>query len=63
MIKITDKNRGKILEDYISNMVDSMDWAELRELAYSYLYDNKINMTNVELKEEILDWSPHILEK
>ena len=63
MINITDKNREEIMEEYIGNMVDSMDTKTLAQYAYDSLMESKDLLTNEALELEILDYSPHILEE
>lgn len=61
MIKITDKNRETIVNEYISGLLDTMDWDDLYQLAYDYLYDSKDLLTNEALELEIKDYIPELL--
>lgn len=62
MTKITDKNRETIVDEYISGLLDTMDWDSLYQLAYDCLYDSRDLLTNEALELEIQDYSPQILE-
>lgn len=62
MIKITDNNREKIQEAYVSDLMDSMDWDTLYAYAYENLMESKGLMTNEALELEIVDYSPYILD-
>lgn len=59
---ITDKNRDEIIEQYVNNLVDNMDWDALYELATESLMNSKDLMENEALESEILDYYPDLLE-
>lgn len=62
MIKITDKNREEIIEQYAGYLLDNMDFDTLWAFAYDCLVDSKNLMDNVALESEILDYYPNLLE-
>ena len=62
MIKVTDKNRDQIIEEYASQLIDNMDWDTLYTFAYEQLVQSKDLMDNVPLEDEILEYYPHILK-
>lgn len=62
MIKVTDKNRDQIIEDYIANLIDGMDWDTLCAFAYEKLLESKSLMENHALELEINDYFPYLLE-
>ena len=62
MIKITDSNKLDIARVYSCKLLDDMDYDTLYSFAYSMLVDNKENMSNEGLENEILDYYPEILE-
>lgn len=62
MTQINDYNRETIVDEYISGLLDNMDWDSLYQLAYNCLYDSKDLLTDEALELEIKDCSPHILE-
>lgn len=62
MMKVTDKNRDKILETYCTRLLDDMDNETLYQFAYDMLFDSKDLMDNKPLEDEIKDYYPDILE-
>jgi hypothetical protein len=63
MIKVTDKNRDQIIEEYASQLIDNMDWDSLYSFAYEQLVQSKDLMDNKPLEDEILEYCPKILEE
>lgn len=61
MIKITDKNREEIVTEYVSQLIDGMDWDSLYSFAEEKLMESKDLLTNEALESEILDYCPNIL--
>lgn len=61
MVKVTDKNRDRIIEEYASQLIDGMDWDSLYSFAYEQLVQSKDLMDNIPLENEILEYCPHIL--
>ncbi len=62
MTNVTDKNRDKIIEDYVDTLIDGMDFDTLYAFAYEQLLESKSLMDNHALENEIIDYCPHILE-
>lgn len=62
MIKVTDKNRYQIIEEYASQLIDNMDWDSLYTFAYEQIVQSKDLMDNKPLEDEILEYCPHILD-
>lgn len=62
MIKVTDKNRDQVIEEYVSDMVEGMDYDDLFAFAYETLMESKSLMENEALESEILDYYPDLLE-
>lgn len=62
MIKVTDKNRDQVIEEYVSDMVEGMDDNDLFAFAYETLMESKSLMENEALESEILDYYPDLLE-
>lgn len=62
MIKVTDKNRQEIIEEYVGQLIDGMDWDTLYAFAYEQLLESKDLMANHALESEILDYDPSILD-
>lgn len=63
MIIVTDKNRDEIIEQYVGQLIDGMDWDTLYAFAYEQLTESKGLMDNKALENEILDYCPNILEE
>ena len=61
MIKVTDKNRDQIIEEYASQLIDNMDWDSLYTFAYEQIVQSKDLMENKPLEDEILEYCPDIL--
>ena len=62
MIKVTDKNRDQIIEEYASQLIDNMDWDSLYTFAYEQIVQSKELMDNEPLENEIIEFCPNILE-
>lgn len=62
-MKINNKNIKQIVEDYVDHLMHDMSWSELRELAFTYIYNEKLNMDKKELRKEILEYCPSLLEE
>lgn len=62
MIKVNDKNRDEIIENYVEGILDGMDFDTLYAYAFECLRDSKDLMENEALESEILDYYPHLLE-
>lgn len=63
MIRVTDKNRDIIIEEYATQLIDGMDWDSLYSFAYEQLVQSKDLMDNVPLENEILEFCPNILDE
>lgn len=63
MININDQNKEHIIQQYASFVIDSMDWDSLWEFARSGIVDNLRNYDNDELKSEISEFYPYLLEQ
>ncbi len=62
MIKITDKNRDSILEEYVTRTIHDMDAKTLAQFAYDIMIESKGLMENHALEMEILDYCSDLLE-
>lgn len=62
MIKITDKNRDQIIEDYVDVLIEGMDFDALYAFAYEQLLENKNLMDNNSLEIEINNYFPDLLQ-
>jgi hypothetical protein len=59
---ITDSNRNDITSIYCHRLLDDMDFDTLYNFAYQMLVDNKSELTNIMLKDQISDYYPDLLE-
>lgn len=53
MIKVTKQNFDKIVEAYVTHIIDSMDLKTLTQFATEQMYQNVSNYTLMDLEEEI----------
>ena len=55
-------NRTELQESYIQQLVDGMDWKTMEQFVYDSLNENLDKYTDEELKTEITDYYPELLE-
>jgi hypothetical protein len=55
-------NRTELQESYIQQLVDGMDWKTMEQFVYDSLNENLDKYTDEELKTEINDYYPELLE-
>lgn len=55
-------DREKLMESYIEAIIDGMDHKDLWAFVYDNLNDHLNRYTDEELKTEIKDYYPHLLE-
>ena len=60
---LTDMNRQQLLETYIEEIIDGMDHKTMYQYVYDNLYDHLNNYGEEELKNEVEEYYPHILEE
>jgi hypothetical protein len=56
-------NRSELQENLIQNILDDMDMDGLMQLAYDYMDESYGKYSDEELKEEVKEYYPHILEE
>jgi len=56
-------NRPELQESYLQQLVDGMDWKTMEQFVYDSLNENLDKYTDEELKEEIEDYYPELLEE
>tara|TARA_E500000318_G_scaffold101866_1_gene105713 strand:- start:250 stop:426 length:177 start_codon:yes stop_codon:yes gene_type:complete len=56
-------NRTELQESYIQQLVDGMDWKTMEQFVYDSLNENLDKYTDEELKTEITDYYPELLEE
>lgn len=59
---VNDNNRADITSVYCHRLLDDMDFDTLYSFAYHMLVDNKSELTNKMLEEQISDYYPDLLE-
>jgi hypothetical protein len=59
---VTNENRDDITSIYCHRLLDDMDFDTLYSFAYDMLKDNKSELTNEMLENQIKDYYPDILE-
>ena len=62
MIKITDKNREQIIQNYAQTMMGDMNWDTMKEYAFNGIMKDLMGYTDTELTTEIGEYYPHLLE-
>jgi len=55
-------DRKQLVEDYIQQMIEGMDYKSMECLVYDTLKDNLSNYTDEELITEVTDYCPELLE-
>ncbi len=55
-------DRKQLVEDYIQQMIEGMDYKTMECLVYDTLKDNLSNYTDEELITEVTDYCPELLE-
>ena len=55
-------DRQQLLETYIEEIIDGMDHKTMYQYVYDNLYDHLNNYGEEELKNEVKDYYPHLLE-
>ena len=61
-MKVTNKNKQQLMNDYINRTIEDMDLDALATLAQEYLESNLSRLTNSELENQINEYYPEILE-
>ena len=56
-------NRSDLQENLIQQILDDMDLDGLMQLAYDYMDESYGKYSDEELKEEVKEYYPHILEE
>jgi hypothetical protein len=60
--KMKNIDRKQLVEDYIQQMIEGMDYKTMECLVYDTLKDNLSNYTDEELITEVTDYYPELLE-
>ena len=57
------KNVRDVQEDYVSSIIDGLDWKDMHCLLFDLFMDRLDNYTDAELEAEILENQPELLEE
>lgn len=60
--EINEFNREDIIYHYITNILDGLDMEGMEDLLYHYMSNDISALSNEELRDEILDTQPELLE-
>lgn len=60
--KMKNIDREQLVEDYIQQMIEGMDYKTMECLVYDTLKDNLADYTDEELITEVTDYYPELLE-
>ena len=60
--KMKNIDRDQLVEDYIQQMIEGMDYKTMECLVYDTLKDNLADYTDEELLTEVTDYYPELLE-
>jgi hypothetical protein len=55
-------NRTELQESYIQQLIDGMDYKTMERFVYDTLEENLTNYTDEELKSEVNEYYPELLE-
>jgi hypothetical protein len=55
-------NREQLVEDYIQQMIEGMDYKTMERFVYDTLKDNLADYNDEELITEVTDYYPELLE-
>ena len=59
--KMKNIDRDQLVEDYVQQMIESMDYKTMECLVYDTLKDNLADYTDEELLTEVTDYYPELL--
>jgi hypothetical protein len=59
--KMKNIDRDQLVEDYVQQMIESMDYKTMECLVYDTLKDNLADYTDEELLGEVTDYYPELL--
>ena len=60
---IKKMNRQELMETYIEEIIDGMDHKSMYQYVYDNLYDHLNKYDEEELKAEVEDYYPHLLDQ
>jgi hypothetical protein len=60
---LTPEQRQNLLEAYVTNVVDSLDWDDLVAFAYETILERLEEISDESLIEDVKEWYPNLLEE
>jgi hypothetical protein len=60
---LTPEQRQNLLEAYVTNVVDSLDWDDLVTFAYETILERLEEISDESLIEDVKEWYPNLLEE
>jgi hypothetical protein len=60
---LTPEQRQNLLEAYVTNVVDSLDWDDLVTFAYETILERLEETSDESLIEDVKEWFPNLLEE
>jgi len=60
--KMKNIDRDQLIEDYIQQMIEGMDYKTMERFVYDTMLENLTDYTDEELLTEVTDYYPDLLE-
>ena len=60
---LTPEQRQNLLEAYVTNVVDSLDWDDLVAFAYETILERMEETPDDALIEDVKEWYPNLIEE
>jgi len=60
--KMKNIDRDQLVEDYIQQMIEGMDYKTMERFVYDTMLENLTDYTDEELLTEVTDYYPELLE-
>lgn len=60
---LTPEQRQNLLEAFVTNVVDSMDWDTMANFVYDTIYERMEETSDESLIEDVKEWYPNLLEE
>ena len=60
---LTDMNRSELQQQLVNEMIDGMDHKTMWQILDSYMMESYDKYTDEELKNEVEEYYPHLLEE
>ncbi len=60
--KMKNIDREQLVEDYVQQMIESMDYKTMERFVYDTMVENFTDYTDEELITEVTEYSPELIE-